>query len=100
MDGKQMSIVVDQGTNEGMFKMTYTYQGKMVEFTITLGEDTIETLIKEFEDSFDILFNRTITEDDRKIFSRCLREYFPKRIGRFLIWTSQRKYLPSTINIK
>jgi hypothetical protein len=86
-----MSIVVDKITDDCMFKMAYTYQEKMVEFTISLGTDTIETLIKEFEDSFDILFNRIITEDDRNIFSRCLRKYFPKRIGRFLTYTSHRK---------
>ena len=84
-----MSIVVNQGKIEGIFNMAYTYQGKMVEFTITLGVDTVESLIQEFEDSFDMLFNRKITDDDSKIFSQCLREYFPKRIGRFLIWTSQ-----------
>ncbi len=82
-----MSILVKQQKMDGMFTMIYMYLEKRIEFTIVVGTDTIESVMSEFEDSFSTIFDRNITCNDRDTFSTCLYQSFPRKVGRFMMWT-------------
>lgn len=70
-----------------MVRMEFMCGGdKKVEFMISVGKDTVKTILGELVQNYSKLFEESPSSEAVREWTEKLRMFFPIRVGRFLVY--------------
>lgn len=71
-----------------MVRMEFMCGEKKVEFMIRVGKDTVKTILGEIVQNYEQMFGEMPSANAVGEWTENLRMFFPRRIGRFLVYRS------------
>ena len=76
-----------QSMGKGMYRLEFDISSRVISFIVRIGVDTPESVLEEFKNCFFDIFHRKpeIIEVD---WIETLKKFFPKRVGRFISYSS------------
>ena len=69
-----------------MVRMEFMCGEKKVEFMISVGKDTVRTILGELVQNYSKLFEESPSSEAVREWTEKLRMFFPIRVGRFLVY--------------
>ena len=84
---QQMVVCTSIYSNgRGQAEMTFESQNKEISFVVNIGIDTVDCILKEIIENYFHLFHRQPSGKDIVIWRKQLKEFIPKKIGRFHVF--------------